>query len=204
MIFECGLPIFYRMVQPRILIVSILLGFSCLLGHADGQNCNEDYGALATTLINTSDNKYQLSITFFPTQTTPPVFVNVIYRYDNTNLPDQKWLWSAGAFYFFQPLRIYQYTSLFFGNPEFRSGTVTLTLPATCSNAPAPLMETLTQRVRDILHALVPLFYSAARKILIPQHRNLHGNMQLINIRAIKHSGNYLLARQPPIKGSVH
>lgn len=145
--------IFYRMVQPRILTVSILLGFSFLLGYADHEEhtCNEDYRTLANALINTSDNLYQLSITFFPTNRAPPAFVKVIYHYDDTNITDQEWLWSAGAFYFFQPLRIYQFTSLFFGNPEFRSGIVILTLPANCSDAPAPLMETLTQRVRVAL-----------------------------------------------------
>lgn len=157
------------MLQSRILIVSILLRFSSLLGHAEGQTCNENYETLANALIGTSDNKYQMSIAFFPTNRAPPAFVSVIYRYDDTNITDQEWLWSAGAFYFFQPLRIYQFTSLFFGNPEFRSGTVTLTLPANCSNAPAPLMETLTQRVRDN-------FTVAVRKALISQHRNLQGS----------------------------
>jgi len=138
------------MVQLRILIASILLGFSSLLGHAEGHTCNEDYRTLANALLKTSDNQYQLSIAFYPTNRAPPAFVKVIYRYDNTNITDQEWLWSAGAFYFFQPLRIYQFTSLFFGNPEFRSSTVILTLPANCSDVPAALMETLTQRLKLI------------------------------------------------------
>ena len=140
------------MVQSRIrclLVVVILLGLSSLLGCAEAQTCREDYETLANFLINTTDNKYQLSIAFFPTERAPPAFVKVIYHYNDSEIANQTWLWSSGAFYFFQPLRIFQYTSLFFGNPEFRVGNVTLMLPADCANAPVPVMETLTQRVRD-------------------------------------------------------
>ena len=142
------------MVQSRIrclLVVGILLGLSSLLGHAEGQTCreNHDYETLANILISTTNIKYQLSIAFFPTERAPPAFVKVIYHYNDTEIANQTWLWSSGTFYFFQPLRIFQYTSLFFGNPEFRVGNVTLMLPADCANAPVPVMETLTQRVRD-------------------------------------------------------
>ena len=150
-----------------VLVVGTLLMFWYLLGHAEGQTCRDDYEKLASTLINTSDNKYQLSIAFFPTERAPPTFVKVIYLYDDinvtndtsianetnianeTSITNETWFWSAGAFYFFQPLQVYQFTSLLFGNPaEFRSGTVTLKLPANCADAQTPIMETLTQRVR--------------------------------------------------------
>ena len=131
------------------LLMNILLTFSCLLGPAGGQTCRDNYSMLANTLLRNDDNKYQLSLVFFPTDRTPPSFVNVTYKYDDTDITDETWLWSAGAFYFFQPLRIYQFSSLFFGIPHFRSGNVTLMLPAECANAQVQIMETLTQRVRD-------------------------------------------------------
>ena len=130
-----------------VLIVGTLL---YLLGHTEGQTCRDNYTELAETLINTSDNKYQLSLAFFPTERAPPTFVKAIYVYDDITIPNKTWFWSEGAFYFFQPLQVYQFTSLLFGKPaEFRSGTVTLTLPADCANAQVSIMETLTQRVRD-------------------------------------------------------
>ena len=133
-----------------VLVVSTFLIFSYLLGHAEGQTCRDNYKNLAETLINTSNNKYQLSIAFFPTQRAPPTLVKVIYVFDDINMTNEVWLWSLGAFYFFQPLEVFQFTSLLFGNPaEFRSGNVTLKLPADCANAQAPIMETLTQRVRN-------------------------------------------------------
>lgn len=142
----------YRMIQSRFqcwLLVNILLTFSCLLGPAGGQTCRDNYTMLANTLLRNGDNNYQLSLVFFPTDRTPPSFVNVTYKYDDTDITDETWLWSAGAFYFFQPLRIYQFSSLFFGIPHFRSGNITLTLPAECANTQVQIMETLTQRVRD-------------------------------------------------------
>lgn len=141
------------MVQ-RLLVASILLWILCLLGYAECQTCSEDYETLANFLLNTTDNKYQLSVAFFPIKRAPPAFVKVIYHYDDTDIANQTWVWSSGAFYFFQPLRIYQFTSLFFGNPEFRVGTVAVMLPAECANASVPIMETLTQRVRDrVMHS---------------------------------------------------
>ena len=145
-----------------VLIVGSLLMFLYLLARTEGQTCRNNYEKLANTLINTSDNKYQLSLAFFPTERAPPTFVKVIYIYDDNitnetsianetfNITNETWFWSEGAFYFFQPLQVYQFTSLLFGKPaEFRSGTVTLTLPAHCANVQVSFMETLTQRVRN-------------------------------------------------------
>ena len=67
-----------------------------------------------------------------------------------TRIANETWIWTTGAFYLFQPLQVFQFTSLLFGNPDFRSGTITLTLPADCADAQVAIMETLTQRVRDI------------------------------------------------------
>ena len=135
--------------QCRLLVNMILLIILCLLGPAEGQTCRDNYTALAETLLRNSDNKYQLSVVFFPTDRTPPSFVNVTYQYDDTNITNETWLWSSGAFYFFQPLWIYQFSSLLFGIPHFRSGNITLVLPADCANTQVQIMETLTQRVRD-------------------------------------------------------
>ena len=149
--------------------VILLLVLACLLHGAtadcdtEGQSCDQCYQTLANYLVNTSDNKYHLRRVFYPPNSAAPVFVTVTYQYidsststtwysgdNNTSIPNQIWYWSAGAFYFFQPLGIFQFTSLFFGNPEFRSNELNVTLPAECASAPEEFMTELTEMVRTI------------------------------------------------------
>ena len=140
--------------------------------NSEGKSCDQCYQTLASFLVNTSDNLYQLQRAFFPPKKTPSVFVAVTYIYSSPNVsnetvtynysspnvsnetvtynyssPNQIWFWSAGIFYFYQPLRVFQFTSLFFGNPNWRRNNVTLTLPADCANAHDEFMELLTQLV---------------------------------------------------------
>ena len=118
----------------------------------EGQGCDKCYQTLANYLVNTSDNKYQLRSVFYPLATAAPVFVTVTYQYidtnttniNNTSIP---WYWSAGFFYFLQPLEVFQYTSLYFGDLSSRSGNLTITLPAECASAPEEFMTELTEMV---------------------------------------------------------
>lgn len=140
----------------KIILVVVL---ACLLYRAaadcsdEGQSCDQCYQTLANYLVNTSDNKYQLRRVFYPLATAAPVFVTVTYQYidpnttniSNTSIP---WYWSAGFFYFLQPLELFQYTSLHFGDLASRSGNLTLTLPAECAGAPEEFMMELTEMVR--------------------------------------------------------
>ena len=58
------------------------------------------------------------------------------------------WFWSAYTYYvLFNPLKVYQYMSLFFGDPLFRSSEINLTLPEECRGADNKMMTMLTQRV---------------------------------------------------------
>ena len=135
-----------------ILLTAVLL---CILHEAttdcsdesENQGCDQCYQTLSSFLVNTSNNKYYLRKAFFPPDTIPPVFVTVTYQYDNMSIPNQIWYWSVGSFYFYQPLRVFQFTSLFFGHPDLLRGAVTITLPAQCENAPEDFMQQLTQMV---------------------------------------------------------
>ena len=138
-----------RMASKIFLLVVLL----CLLHKAtadcnsEGKSCDQCYQTLASFLVNTSDNLYQLQRAFFPPKKTPSIFVAVTYNYSSPNISNKIWFWSAGIFYFYQPLRVFQFTSLFFGNPNWRRNNVTLTLPADCVNASDDFMELLTQLV---------------------------------------------------------
>lgn len=136
----------------------------------DGERCDQCFQTLANYLVNTSDNKYYLRRVFYPLNKTAPVFVTVTYRYmdrDTSNISNtstqcidditfnisntsKTWYWAAGVFYFFQPLQVFHYTSLFFGDTEFRRDKLNITLPAECVTAPEEFMTDLTEMVSTI------------------------------------------------------
>ena len=116
---------------------------------AEGESCHQCYQTLESYLLNTSDNKYQLRRVFYPLEVADPVFVTVTYQYIGTNTT-KLWFWSEGIFYFLQPIEVFQFTSLFFGNPSWRSSTLNITLPSECETASNEFMTELTQMVRNM------------------------------------------------------
>ena len=116
-------------------------------GSDEDKRCDRCYQTLSSFLVNTSDNKYHLRNAFFPPDTISPAFVTVIYQYDDMSIPNKTWYWSAGIFYFYQPLRVFRFTSLFFGPANWLASEVTITLPAQCENASERFMQQLTQTV---------------------------------------------------------
>ena len=114
---------------------------------AEGESCHQCYQTLESYLLNTSDNKYQLRRVFYPLEVVAPVFVTVTYHYIGTNTTNL-WFWSTGIFYFLQPMEVFQFTSLLFGNPSWRNSKINITLPSECVNASNEFMTELTQLVR--------------------------------------------------------
>ena len=112
------------------------------------QSCDECYDTLADSLLNMNNNKYKLRRMFYPLERSSPVFVTVTYQFNDSSVRNRTWYWSAGVFYFLQPLEVFQFTSLLFGNPSWRSGELTLTLPGECANASEEFMTELTEQVR--------------------------------------------------------
>ena len=98
-------------------------------------NCATCFQTLANALINTGDNKYQLSNAFFPTTEVSPAQVTVTYvslNNDSNTTIEEKWYWLNGGFYVYQPLRIFFYRSLLFSPPEWRKKSLILYLPGSC------------------------------------------------------------------------
>ena len=119
-------------------------------------NCATCYQTLANALVNTGDNKYQLSDVFFPIDAVAPVQVEVTYI-SISNVTDRKMYWLKGGFYVFQPLELIVYRSLFFSPPSWRKESITLELPDQCfdkSNKSDKYFQHVTQRVSSyfILH----------------------------------------------------
>ena len=119
-------------------------------------NCATCYQTLANALINSEDNKYRLSETFFPIASVQPVQVRVTYILNTSNQTTltREWYWLVGGFYLIQPLELFLYRSLFFSSPKWRQGAVTLVLPEQCFETYDDLraerhFRFLTQRVRS-------------------------------------------------------
>ena len=155
-------------VSMMLLGLGLVLNLSLVIGdcYDDAENnksynnCATCFQTLANALINTGDNKYQLSNTFFPTADVSPAQVTVTYVFlsnDSSTAIEEKWYWLNGGFYVYQPLQIFFYRSLMFSHPAWRRRSVTLYLPVNClptgKNNETGL-SFLTQRVR-----ISPLHY---------------------------------------------
>ena len=119
-------------------------------------NCATCYQTLANALVNTGDNKYQLSDMFFPIDAVTPVQVEVTYI-SISNVTARIMYWLKGGFFVFQPLELIVYRSLFFSPPSWRRESITLELPDQCfdkSNKSDKYFQHVTQRVSSyfILH----------------------------------------------------
>ena len=119
-------------------------------------DCTKCYKALVTKLLNNSANYFNLQMTFFPPNGTSPDFVIVRYNYEGdsengTSTPQHNtvkvWFWSSAVYFFFHPIRIFQFTSFVFSDPLLSQSDLTLYLPASCVDASDDFMKLLTQRV---------------------------------------------------------
>ena len=115
-------------------------------------DCSKCYMVLADQVTKHDRNLFEIQNIFFPPDNTPPVFVTVIYTFKDPDKGDGKniteiWFWSASTFYLFQPLHVFQFTSLFFSNTQLQWSEASLTLPLNCANASDAHKQLLTQRV---------------------------------------------------------
>ena len=135
-------------------------------------NCDTCYRTLVNAVLNTDNNKYNISTTMFPLDHVPPIYVEVYYvntddcetikstdikTFCESNPNCQLWYWTAGTFYIYQPLDVFYYRSLFFSDPSWRTGTLSVCIPTEC-DAPEEFYKTLTQRV-SMLHSYIAILY---------------------------------------------
>ena len=116
-------------------------------------DCSKCYKVLASNVVHNDRNMFRIQNTFFPPEEESPVFVIVTYEYkDNSSITESEiWFWSTSTFYIFQPLHVFQFTSLFFSDTQLVTSKVKLTLPLECFNADEEHKTLLTQRVSLIL-----------------------------------------------------
>ena len=109
--------------------------------------CSTCFNRLVSDTITPEPNQYNMQKAFFPPQKENPVYITVYYVFpDGTQ---KTWFWSESTYFSsFHPLRIYQFTSLFFGDFIFQAEELTLTIHnMECKNASDDYMMLLTQRV---------------------------------------------------------
>lgn len=145
-----------RNVLLSAILLCVVISFPAVVGdcHDDPagnnksyKNCASCHQTFADALINTGDNKYLLSKTFFPTDFAPPAEVQVTYMSDNNKTKNITFFWLIGGFYAFQPTYIFLYRSLYFSAPIYRQKCVVLTLPDDCFKVPNEFFQYTTQRV---------------------------------------------------------
>ena len=115
--------------------------------------CSTSYKALVANLLKNSINFFNMQMVFFPADGTTPDFVIVTYHYNpesNVSSPDINetvWFWSSAVYFFYHPIKIFQFTSLAFSDPLLQQSKLELFLPAQCSGVSSDSMQLLTQRV---------------------------------------------------------
>ena len=121
-------------------------------------SCSNNFFLMEQSLLQDTDNRFNLLKAFFPARDPHPVLVRANYTFrggvstsmSETSPPGEVWFWSESEFYLIQPLEVFQFTSLLFGNTPNRMKDLNLTLDSNCTDAPSEYFLHLTARVRGL------------------------------------------------------
>ena len=146
--------LYFLMVLLALFSFSLAENITCL---PERETCAECYSALVLQVTGRDENMFHLQKAFFPPDTASPLFVTVYYQYgdrsyncSNSTAEDdstQVWFWSSTLFHMFQPIHVFQFTSLLFSDWEDHSSEVCVMLDPECIDAEREHMRLLTQRV---------------------------------------------------------
>ena len=136
-------------------------------------DCPTSLTTLEEALYRTEDNLLQLNRIFFPSSSRTSRFIRVLYSFrDNPNIIEDdnchnvSFIWAIGSYLFFQPPRVFYFTSLFFNYPNNDLTNLLLVLPSECKplvfdkectcrlELRPELLDTLTQQVRTYMPSL--------------------------------------------------
>ncbi len=115
----------------------------------DDSSCSNDFFSMEQALLQNTDNRFNLLVAFFPPREPHPVLVTVHYFFRDTN-DTRIWYWTESVFYLIQPLEVFQFTSLLFGNLPYRHREVVILLDNSCTNASEEYFLLVTTRVSSI------------------------------------------------------
>ena len=118
-----------------------------------GNSCTQCYKSLVIEVLSRDSNVYNLQQTFFAPSGSVPVFVTVRYHYVNESNhvmnPDSPVVYFclSAIYFFFHPVKIFQFTSLLFSDPALQTESLDIQLDASCNGTSEEYMTLLTQRV---------------------------------------------------------
>ena len=117
------------------LFVTVAAGASA----ANFSDCPTSLTTLEEALYRTGDNLLQLNRIFFPSSTRSSRFIRVVYSFqdnpdilEDDNCHNVSLIWAIGSYLFFQPPRVFYFTSLFFNYPNNDFHDLQLVLPSEC------------------------------------------------------------------------
>ena len=110
-------------------------------------SCNQSYETLVDNVLTNDKNTFSLLQTFYPPNDNPPVFVIVMYKFENSNR-NYTYFWTSKSSFFIQPLEVFEFMSLFLGSPSYLSSNMAIILPNECETANPEHLEMLTYLVR--------------------------------------------------------
>lgn len=142
-----------------VLICAVLTAVSIT---ADAQktysDCCTNFTVLENALLETSDNMFQLTTTYYHPDEEHPLYVDVCYNFiDSSN--EMHYVWSVSTLYFIvQPLPLACLSQFYSPIADHRISSLTLKLPKECTNltkvrgsSKKNFLFVLTQRVINIL-----------------------------------------------------
>ena len=140
--------------------------------------CSSNFFAMEQSLLQSTDNRFNLMTAFFPPRKAHPVIVRVTYSFNadisednssttNTTISPYIWFWSESEFYLIQPLEVFQFTSLLFGNRPYRQSDLDIVLDANCSQASDEFYLLLTTRVRYVQYICACAVYMAIKWYIV-------------------------------------
>ena len=167
------MPLIMNCKNPGIIIAKMLLIVAALVTAAQGlseyENCTTNYSVLEKAVLNTNNNLYRLTTTFYPPNKDNPLYVRVTYKFlnasDSTVLNTTDYRWSSASLYLTIPPRTIRYLSLLFCYVEDdRIVELELELPGECES----LTQNLNSNASDFLFVITHrvILYTPIRWLL--------------------------------------
>jgi hypothetical protein len=139
--------------KHQLFLLTVLLSSAQLYVAQETDSCSTNFFLLERSLLDSTDNRFNLQKVFYPPRDARPVLVKVDYTFleglDNEST--QIWFWSESEYYLIQPLEIFLFTSLLFSNFPYRRADVSIQLSPDCSQSSDEHLQLLTTRVSRLL-----------------------------------------------------
>ena len=124
-------------VKLFFIVIAAFATIAC--GQSEYEDCANNYSVFERAVLQTGNNLYKLTTTFYPPDKNSPLYVSVTYKFMNTStskiLNTTNYRWSSASLYLTIHPHTIRYLSLFFCYIENdRIVDLELELPEECEN----------------------------------------------------------------------